>query len=77
VVRVSVEVGGDAGHFRMLVEAESIERAVSLARECYPGLEVKVIFPMDPKAFFVEASHPVAGSMWLKRENRAYARSFK
>ena len=85
-------MGGDAGRLRLLAEAESIEQVVSLARERYPGIEVRVLFPIDPKAFFVEGCHPAAGSISLKvpeegsrvsggkrlkRENRAYARSFK
>jgi hypothetical protein len=66
VIRISVEVGGDAGHFRMLVEAESIERAVSLARERYPDLAIRVLYSIEPKAFFVEGYHPAAGSISLK-----------
>ena len=66
MIRVSVEVGGDAGHFRMLVEAESIERAVSLARERYPDLAIRVLYSIEPKAFFVEGCHPAAESVLLE-----------
>lgn len=66
MVRVSIEVGGDVGRFRVLVEAESIERAVSLARERYPGMEIRVLFPIDPQAFFVGGCHPAAESILLE-----------
>ncbi len=53
VIRISVEVDGDAGAcFRTAVRAESIERAVGVASVRYPGSEVRVLFPIDPETFF-------------------------
>ncbi len=52
MIQVSIKVGG--ARFRATVQAESIERAVSLASARYPGSEVSVLFPIDPEAFFIE-----------------------
>jgi hypothetical protein len=37
----------------MDVRDESIERAVRLVLAIYRGCEVRVLFPIDPEAFFV------------------------
>ena len=52
VIRISVEVGRGGRHFRATVEARSIEQAVDIASERYPGREVRVLFPIDPEEFF-------------------------
>lgn len=54
MIQVSVELGDDSTDFRVSVRAESIERAVSLASEQYPGSQIKVLFPIDPESFFIE-----------------------
>ena len=59
MVRVSAEVGSGATRFRVMVQAESIERALEIARSYNPDKECKVTFPLDPEAFFIE--EPVAG----------------
>jgi hypothetical protein len=59
MVRVSVEVDSGATRFRVMVQAESIERALEIARSHNPDKECKVTFPLDPEAFFIE--EPVAG----------------
>ena len=59
MVRVSVEVDSGATRFRVMVQAESIERALEIARSYNPAKECKVTFPLDPEAFFIE--EPVAG----------------
>jgi hypothetical protein len=41
------------------VQAESIERALEIARSYNPDKECKVTFPLDSEAFFIE--EPVAG----------------
>jgi mannose-1-phosphate guanylyltransferase len=57
VIRVQVEVSGPAGdHSNLEVQAESIERAVHQALARYPGCEARVVFPIDPEAFFVGAA---------------------
>lgn len=52
MVRIWVEVSGEAARRRVGVEAESIEQAVSLVLGSYPSCEVKVLFPLDPQVFF-------------------------
>jgi hypothetical protein len=59
MVRVSVEVDSGATRFRVMVQAESIERALEIARSYNPDKECKVTFPLDSEAFFIE--EPVAG----------------
>jgi hypothetical protein len=54
MVKVSVEVGSSTTRFRVMVQAESIERALEIARSYNPDKECKVTFPLDPEAFFIE-----------------------
>ena len=56
MINVSVEVRSGAARFRVAVRAESIERALSIAGAQYPGWETKVLFPLDPEAFFAKGS---------------------
>jgi hypothetical protein len=58
MVKISVEVGSGAACFRVMVQAESIERALEIARRHNPDKECRVTFPLDPEAFFIE--DPVA-----------------
>ena len=57
MVKVSVEVGSSTTRFRVMVQAESIERALEIAKSQNPGKECQVTFPLDPEAYFVD---PVA-----------------
>jgi hypothetical protein len=56
MVRISVEVKSGAARFRVMVQAESIERALDIARRHNPGKECQVTFPLDPETFFLEDS---------------------
>ncbi len=58
MVRISVEVGSGAARFKVMVQAQSIERALEIARRHNPDKECRVTFPLDPEAFFNE--DPVA-----------------
>ena len=49
MVKVSVEVG--VAGFQVVV-AESIRRALEIAEDRYPGAGARVVFPLDPDAFF-------------------------
>jgi hypothetical protein len=40
----------------VMVQAESIERALDIARRHNPGKECQVTFPLDPETFFLEDS---------------------
>jgi len=54
MIRVSMEVGEGGALSTATVQAESIREAVSIARERYPGRDVRVMFPIDPEDFFIE-----------------------
>ena len=54
MVRVSMDVGEGTALSRATVQAESIREAVSITRRRYPGHDVRVVFPIDPEAFFIE-----------------------
>ncbi len=56
MIRISVQVSGGATRFGVMVEAESIERALEIAARQNPGKECEVTFPIDPEAFFVKDS---------------------
>ncbi len=60
MIRISVEVGSGAACFRVMVQAESIERALEIARRHNPGKECRVTFPLDPEAFFLR--DPLGGA---------------
>jgi hypothetical protein len=71
VIRISVQVGSETSTLRAVVRAESIQRAVGLARTRYPGSEVRVVFPIDPEAFFERESLPAEGSIWFEMPEEA------
>ena len=52
MIRISVEVRSGAAFSSVAVQARSIEQALRIARARYAGHEVKVLFPIDPEAFF-------------------------
>jgi hypothetical protein len=53
VVRVLIDVRSGAARFEVAVQAQSIQRALSIVGARYPGGYVGVKFPVDPAAFFV------------------------
>jgi hypothetical protein len=53
MVQVLLEVYSGMTHFTVAVRAESLLRAVAITRDSYPGSDVRVVFPIDPDAFFV------------------------
>ncbi len=54
MVKVSIEVRSGTARFSVGVQAESIQRAVSLVGARYPGGDVRVKFPIGPEDFFVK-----------------------
>ena len=56
MIRISIQVSSGAARFRVMVQAESIERALEIAERHNPGKECEVTFPIDPETFFVEDS---------------------
>ena len=69
MIRVTVEVVSDAAHSMVTVRAESIRRAVEIAKEHNPSCDARVTFPIDPEAFFV--SNPAAAAVGLYEEQAA------
>jgi hypothetical protein len=49
-------VSSGAACFRVMVQAESIERALEIVAKQNPTKECEVRFPIDPGTFFVEDS---------------------
>jgi hypothetical protein len=56
MVKVSIEVRSGATRFSAEVQAESIERRVSLVVGRHPDRDYRVRFPIDPEGFFVKDS---------------------
>ena len=54
MVKVSIEVRSEATRFSVVVQAVSIERAVSLVAGRHPDRNCRVKFPIDPEDFFVK-----------------------
>jgi hypothetical protein len=54
MVKISIEVRSGTAHFDVGVQAESIQRAMSLVQERYSKGSVKVRFPIEPESFFVD-----------------------
>jgi len=71
VIRVSVEVRSGAARFRAAVLAESIERALKLVTTRYPGDEARIIFPIEPEAFFVDAAVPISEMVYPETSKEA------
>ena len=53
MIRVSVEIREGVFSRRVRITAPSIELALKLAGEGKPGRGVRLLFPIDPEAFFV------------------------
>ena len=52
MIKVSVEVRDGNAPVEVEVCADSIKQAVGIARERFPGLEVRVVFPIEGEEFF-------------------------
>ncbi len=61
MVKVSIEICSGAARFDVVVQAESIQRAVNLVGERYPGGDVLLKFPIEPEGFFVKDPAARAG----------------
>ena len=71
MVRISVEVRSGTARFKVMVQAESIERALEIARSHNPDKECRVTFPLDPESFFVQDSAAVAGRIEQEKQPAA------
>jgi hypothetical protein len=52
MVKVSVEIHSKTTRFVVAVQAESIQRALSILESRYPGNAARVAFPIEPEGFF-------------------------
>ena len=66
MVRVSIRIREGASRFDVSFQAQSIRRAAEIAADRYPNAEVRVSFPIDGGAFFVE--EPATQTARLGRE---------
>jgi hypothetical protein len=65
MIKVSVEVREGAACFRVGVRAASIDKAVSIVRGYHPDRDVRVVFPIDPDAYFAGEDEARDGSRKL------------
>jgi hypothetical protein len=56
MIKLSVEVRSGAARFDVAVQAESIQRALSLVTRRHPGSPCRVKFPLEAEDFFVTGS---------------------
>jgi hypothetical protein len=54
MIRISVEVSSGPARFGVMVQAESIERALEITKGQNPGKDCRVAFPLDPETYFVD-----------------------
>ena len=54
MVKVSIEIRYRTARFKVRVQAQNIEQAMSIVRARYPSSVARVSFPIDPEDFFVE-----------------------
>ena len=54
MLKVAIEIRDRTTRFRVGVNTQNIEQALSIVRARYPSSVVKVSFPIDPENFFVE-----------------------
>ena len=66
MVRVSIRIQEGASRFDVSVQAQSIRQATGIVADRYPNADVRVSFPIDAEAFFVE--EPVSRTARLRRE---------
>lgn len=71
MISVYVEVESGTVRFDVMVRAESIERAESIAQTRYPGGAARIVYPIDPEAFFVTDHGTIAGVADLEMAERA------
>ena len=61
MIRVLVEVRSGTTRFRATVWAEGIAQALNLVDASYPDAETRVLFPIEPEAFFARGSAGTPG----------------
>ncbi len=66
MIQVSLEVRTGAARFRVMARAQSIQRALSVAGNRYPGGEVRLVLPVEPESFFVDDAFGGAESVGVQ-----------
>jgi hypothetical protein len=66
MARISIRIREGASRFDVSVQAQSIRQAVEIAADRYPNADVRVSFPIDGGAFFVD--EPATRTARLRRE---------
>jgi hypothetical protein len=67
MIRVTIEVRTEATPSSVTVQAQSIQRAASIAAARYPNAEVRVRFPIDPEGFSVDEPAEGAGIVSIEK----------
>ena len=62
MVRISVQASSSAARFSVAVQAESVERALEIAKKQDLGRNSEVTFPINSEVFFAAEPIAVAGS---------------
>jgi hypothetical protein len=73
MVRFSIQIREGASSFDVSVQAQSIRRAVEIAAARYPGADLRVSFPIDAEAYFVEELGSRAARLGRERPERVAA----
>jgi hypothetical protein len=61
VIRISVVLTRGAARYRVAIQAQSIGRALEIVEGQNPGCQARVVFPIDPEAYFVRGAAAIDG----------------
>jgi uncharacterized Zn finger protein len=73
MVRVSIRIREGASRFDVSVQVQSIRRAVEIAADREANAAVRVSFPIDAEAFFVEEHATRTARLGRERPERVAA----
>jgi hypothetical protein len=68
MIKVAIEVRSGTARFRVEVQAESIQQALSLVGSRYPARTCRVKFPIEAEGFFVEGAGAREGMVEQPKE---------
>ena len=61
MIRISVVLTRGAARYRVAIQAQSIGRALEIVEGQNPGCQARVVFPIDPEAYFVRDTAAIDG----------------
>ena len=61
MIRIAVVLTRGAARYRVAIQAQSIERALEIVEGQNPGCQARVVFPIDPEAYFVRDASAIDG----------------